>query len=44
VTIVKDSNDFFSSITFPLATIEEHGISEHSGKGQYYCGDELTYA
>jgi hypothetical protein len=44
VTIVKDSNDFFSGITFPLATIEEHDISEHSGKGQYYCGDELTYA
>ncbi|GAU38873.1 hypothetical protein TSUD_67360 [Trifolium subterraneum] len=44
VKIVKDPNDLFSGVTFPLATIEEHDISEHSGKGQYYFGDELTYA
>ncbi|XP_045821750.1 uncharacterized protein LOC123914592 [Trifolium pratense] len=30
VTIVKESNDLFPGTTFPLATIEEHDISEHS--------------
>jgi len=41
VKVIKDCNVDLPATTFPLDTIEENDISEHSGKDQYFFLHEL---